>query len=116
MSDTLARLPTSGVSTWLDELSRRRLVDASLGRLAAYWHVTSATTHPAIFTTAIETSDCCDGREIPALGADYADVVQVLEDEGVEKFDASWNELAQKLAVSPHEPDGSQTDHSREKV
>ncbi|MFV5998727.1 transaldolase family protein [Streptomyces sp. NPDC056231] len=49
----------------------------------------------------------------------YADVVQVLEDEGVERFDASWNELVEKLAVSPHEsasgrPHG--TDRSGEKV
>jgi len=39
-------------------------------------------------------------EELATLGIDYADVVQVLEDEGVEKFDASWDELAGKLAVS----------------
>ncbi|MBV9487259.1 MAG: transaldolase [Frankiaceae bacterium] len=31
--------------------------------------------------------------DLAAVGIDYDDVVQVLEDEGVEKFDASWNEL-----------------------
>jgi transaldolase len=31
--------------------------------------------------------------DLEALGISYADVVQVLEDEGVEKFDASWKEL-----------------------
>jgi transaldolase len=30
---------------------------------------------------------------IAALGISYDDVVQVLEDEGVEKFAAAWNEL-----------------------
>ncbi|SEN66630.1 transaldolase [Actinacidiphila rubida] len=30
---------------------------------------------------------------IEALGVSYDDVVQVLEDEGVEKFEAAWNEL-----------------------
>ncbi|RAJ65626.1 transaldolase [Streptomyces sp. Amel2xB2] len=30
---------------------------------------------------------------VAALGISYDDVVQVLEDEGVEKFEASWNEL-----------------------
>ncbi|HWM37926.1 MAG TPA: transaldolase family protein, partial [Streptomyces sp.] len=30
---------------------------------------------------------------IGKLGISYDDVVQVLEDEGVEKFEASWNEL-----------------------
>ena len=31
--------------------------------------------------------------DLEALGVSYDDVVQVLEDEGVEKFEASWNEL-----------------------
>jgi transaldolase len=31
--------------------------------------------------------------DIEALGISYAEVVQVLEDEGVEKFEASWKEL-----------------------
>jgi transaldolase len=31
--------------------------------------------------------------DLEALGISYDDVVQVLEDEGVEKFEASWNEL-----------------------
>jgi transaldolase len=31
--------------------------------------------------------------DIEALGISYDDVVQVLEDEGVEKFETSWNEL-----------------------
>jgi transaldolase len=30
---------------------------------------------------------------LEALGVAYDDVVQVLEDEGVEKFETSWNEL-----------------------
>lgn len=30
---------------------------------------------------------------LAALGISYDDVVQVLEDEGVEKFEAAWNEL-----------------------
>jgi transaldolase len=58
-------------------------------------------------------------EELAALGIDYAGVVQVLEDEGMEKFDTSWNELVEKLAVSPHESDSGQphgTDRSREKV
>jgi transaldolase len=30
---------------------------------------------------------------LEALGIGYDDVVQVLEDEGVSKFEASWNEM-----------------------
>jgi transaldolase len=31
--------------------------------------------------------------DLERLGISYDDVVQVLEDEGVAKFEASWNEL-----------------------
>ena len=31
--------------------------------------------------------------DLEALGVSYDDVVQVLEEEGVEKFEASWSEL-----------------------
>jgi transaldolase len=31
--------------------------------------------------------------DLATAGIDYDDVVQVLEDEGVEKFETSWNEL-----------------------
>ncbi|MFF3129168.1 hypothetical protein ACFVRD_44740 [Streptomyces sp. NPDC057908] len=58
-------------------------------------------------------------EELAAFGVDYADVVQVLEDEGVDKFDAGWHESVEKLAVSPHESDSGRphgTDRSREKV
>ena len=34
---------------------------------------------------------------LAAVGVDYDDVVQQLEDEGVEKFEASWEELATSM-------------------
>jgi transaldolase len=34
---------------------------------------------------------------LEALGISYDDVVQVLEDEGVSKFEASWNELLETI-------------------
>ncbi|MFE1914616.1 transaldolase [Streptomyces anandii] len=55
--------------------------------------------------------------ELAGLGIDYTDVVQMLEDEGVQKFDASWDELAGKLAASlttPAAPGSEVTDNSRE--
>jgi transaldolase len=58
-------------------------------------------------------------KELAGLGIDYADVVQVLEDEGVEKFDASWDELAGKLAAGLRGSDGARshgTDGGREHV
>jgi transaldolase len=36
---------------------------------------------------------------VEALGISYDEVVQLLEDEGVEKFEASWNELLSALAA-----------------
>jgi len=36
-------------------------------------------------------------KELADNGIDYDDVVQVLEDEGVEKFEASWNELIESI-------------------
>ena len=38
--------------------------------------------------------------DLAALGIDYADVVQVLEDQGVTTFDASWDHLGQRLATA----------------
>jgi transaldolase len=35
--------------------------------------------------------------DLAALGIDYGDVVQVLEDEGVEKFETAWSELIASL-------------------
>jgi transaldolase len=35
-----------------------------------------------------------------ALGIDYDDVVQTLEDDGVAKFDASWDQLGKQLAAT----------------
>ena len=38
--------------------------------------------------------------DLEALGIAYDDVVQVLEDEGVEKFETSWSELLEQSAAS----------------
>ena len=49
MTDALAALSKAGVSIWLDDLSRERLVSGSLAGLAAHDHVVGVTTNPAIF-------------------------------------------------------------------
>jgi transaldolase len=38
--------------------------------------------------------------QLREIGIDYDDVVQDLEDEGVTKFDASWDQLGEQLAAS----------------
>jgi transaldolase len=35
--------------------------------------------------------------DLSKLGVDYDDVVQVLEEEAIEKFEASWNELIDSI-------------------
>jgi transaldolase len=57
MTDPLNRLSDAGVSIWLDDLSRVRLVDGSLGRLVHDRHVVGVTTNPTIFAKAISGSD-----------------------------------------------------------
>jgi transaldolase len=44
--------------------------------------------------------------ELAALGIDYDDVVQVLEDQGVAAFDASWDDLGRRLASALTPPTG----------
>ncbi|MGO4425719.1 transaldolase family protein, partial [Streptomyces sp. MCAF7] len=48
--------------------------------------------------------------ELAGAGVDCADVVQVLEDEGVTKFDKSWEELAGKLTAALNGSAGGRTE------
>ena len=41
--------------------------------------------------------------ELAALGIDYEDVVQTLEDQAVAAFDASWDQLSQRLSAALHD-------------
>src|SRR5712691_6731728 len=56
MTDPLD-LSRRGVSVWLDDLSRQRLVTGSLASLVAHDHVVGVTTNPTIFAKAITGSD-----------------------------------------------------------
>jgi len=50
-------------------------------------------------------------RELAALGIDYHNVVRVLEDQGVSAFEASWDQLGQRLATALHPgPDAARSD------
>jgi transaldolase len=44
--------------------------------------------------------------ELRALGVDYDDVVQVLEDHGLAMFDASWRELGDQVTSELRHPGG----------
>ena len=57
MASPLSALGDAGVSIWLDDLSRERLVTGSLADLAGNDHVVGVTTNPTIFAHAITGSD-----------------------------------------------------------
>jgi transaldolase len=57
--------------------------------------------------------------DVAALGIDYDDVVKVLEEEGVEKFEASWGELLESVKKSldaAAEGDDSPSDAAKDVV
>jgi transaldolase len=87
MTDALAALSTAGVSIWLDDLSRDRLVSGSLADLAAHDHVVGVTTNPSIFAKAITAGDAYRPqlRDLAARGVDVAEALRALT-----TFDVRW--------------------------
>ena len=87
MADPLTDLGSRGVSIWLDDLSRQRLVTGSLADLAAQHHVTGVTTNPAIFAKAIAGGDAYAEqiRDLWARGALVGDALRAMT-----AFDVRW--------------------------
>ena len=87
MNDALAALSRAGVSIWLDDLSRERLVSGSLADLAARDHVVGVTTNPTIFARAITGGDAYGPqlRDLSARGVDVRAALQALT-----TFDVRW--------------------------
>jgi transaldolase len=56
-TDTLAQLTEAGVSIWLDDISRERLVTGNLAELARDLHVRGVTSNPTIFAKALSQGD-----------------------------------------------------------
>ena len=54
MSEALADLSAQGVSIWLDDISRERLVSGNLQELIDSMHVVGVTSNPSIFQKAME--------------------------------------------------------------
>ncbi|MDW4908920.1 transaldolase [Streptomyces sp. ADMS] len=54
---TLKRLSDEGVSIWLDDLSRKRIVSGNLAELIDTHHVVGVTTNPSIFQSAIGSGE-----------------------------------------------------------
>jgi transaldolase len=87
VTDTLAQLSASGVSIWLDDLSRQRLADGSLAGLVRDRHVVGVTTNPTIFAKAIDSSDCYDDH-IADLASRQVRVDEALR--ALTTFDVRW--------------------------
>jgi transaldolase len=83
MTDTLGALSQAGVSIWLDDLSRERLVSGSLAKLAI--------------------------EELQDIGIDFGDVMQGLEDDAVTRFDRAWQQLGDQLATALRDRPALQT-------
>ncbi|MEU4234444.1 transaldolase [Nonomuraea sp. NPDC026600] len=80
MADPLAELTARGVSIWLDDLSRERLVSGSLADLVARDHVVGVTTNPTIFAKAISGGDAYHAQmsDLAARGVEAAEALRAL--------------------------------------
>ncbi len=87
MSGTLSALSDAGVSIWLDDLSRERLVTGSLADLAKHDHVVGVTTNPTIFARAITGSDVYQ-EQLDDLAARGVHVGEALR--AITAFDVRW--------------------------
>jgi transaldolase len=87
MTNSLADLTNAGVSIWLDDLSRDRLVTGTLADLAARDHVVGVTTNPTIFAKAISGSGAYDPqiRDLAARGVGVGEALRALT-----TFDVRW--------------------------
>jgi transaldolase len=78
--ERLAALSASGVSIWLDDLSRGRLHSGNLTDLIENWNVVGVTTNPTIFASALSHGDAYDQqvRELARRGADVAAAIRAI--------------------------------------
>jgi transaldolase len=70
-------LSKAGVSIWLDDLSRERIVSKGLQALIAEKNVVGVTTNPTIFAAALSKGEAYDEqvKELKAKGGDVADAI-----------------------------------------
>jgi transaldolase len=85
MTDRLKQLSDAGVSIWLDDLSRERLVTGNLADLVANYHVVGVTSNPSIFQSALSHGEWYDEqiRELAGLGTDRDQAVRVITTDDV---------------------------------
>jgi transaldolase len=121
-NERLQALTDAGVSAWLDDLSRDRLVSGSLAEMVDRLCVRGVTTNPTIFEKAISTGAATYAGQLQSLAADGADVdaiIRALTTDDVRNacdvlrgvFDASHGEDGRvSIEVDPrlaHDTDGT---------
>jgi len=82
----LAALNDAGVSIWLDDLDRQRIVSGNLAELVADWSVTGVTTNPSIFDQALTRNAAAyaaDLRECARKGMGVDDTITQLTTDDV---------------------------------
>ena len=87
MTNALADLNKVGVSIWLDDLSRERLVTGSLADLMEHDHVVGVTTNPTIFAKAMAESDAYEQQidDMRARGVSPGEALRALT-----TYDVRW--------------------------
>jgi transaldolase len=95
-NERLAALSAAGVSIWLDDLSRERLVSGNLQELITDYSVVGVTTNPTIFAGAVANGESYDEqvRQLAARGASVADAVREITVADVQQacdvFSGTW--------------------------
>jgi transaldolase len=86
-NETLKQLSDAGVSIWLDDLSRERLVTGTLAALIRDKHVVGVTTNPTIFQKAITGSELYDEqiRDLARRGVDVGEALRAIT-----TYDVRW--------------------------
>jgi transaldolase len=87
MTDALRALTEQGVSIWLDDMSRGRLVTDNLADLMRDKYVSGATTNPTIFQKALSSGEVYDRQltDLARRGVDVEEAVRM-----VTTFDVRW--------------------------
>ena len=80
MSDPLADLTAQGVSIWLDDISRERLVTGNLQSLIDDKHIVGVPSNPTIFQKALEKGHVYDDqiRDLAVRGVSLEEAVRLL--------------------------------------
>jgi transaldolase len=87
MTDALAELSAQGVSIWLDDISRERLVSGNLADLVHSKHVVGVTSNPTIFQKAMEKGDAYNEQlaDLARRGVSLDEAVRLLT-----AYDIRW--------------------------